>query len=162
MDKKPAPAEESPKLNPEEFPDDIKQALNVIVGNRPQSFVQEFDQRFEKPEMNGTAFGGTSAQQEFIKKKDPVEKLTRFVCNEIYVLDLTNPTDRKTYSQILDKVFDPESGVVLAEQLKDPTIMVDNHSKAGYRAILTIKTSRPEEYIKKIGKSYAVVDPKKK
>lgn len=152
-----------PAINPEEFPDDIKDALNVIVGNRPQSFVQEFDKRFDsQPAMNGTAFGGTSAQEEFIKKKDPVEKLVRFTSNEVHVLDLTNANDRKAYSAILDTVFDPESGVVLAEQLKDPTILVDSHSKVGYRAIVTIKTARPEEYLRKVGKSYSVVGNKKK
>lgn len=151
---------EAADLNPEEFPDDIKQALNVIVGNRPQSFIEEFDRRLEKPEMNGSAFGGTSAQQEFIKKKDPVEKVVRFAENEVYVLDLTSPADKKTYSKVLDTVFDPESGVVLAEPLKDPTIIVDPHYKMGYRAIVTIKTARPEEYLKKKGASYSVVGKK--
>lgn len=149
-------------ISPEDLPDDIKDALNVIVGNRPRSFQDEFfGTRKEVPQMDGSAFGGSSAQQEFIKKKDPIEKKIRLTENEVYVLDLTNPADRKTYTSILNLVFDPESGVELAEPLKDPTVMVDPDSKVGYRAVLTIKTCRPEEYVKKKGGSYSVVGSKK-
>ena len=162
MPEETTPKNATPQINPEDFPDDIKEALNVIVGNRPKSFQEEFSEGVKiEPKMTGSAFGGVSAQQEFIKKKDPIEKRIRFKSNEIYVLDLTNPIDKKTYSRILDTVFDPESGVVLAEPLKDPTILVDPDCKAGYRAIITIKTACPEEYIKKLGSSYSVTDTKK-
>ena len=59
----------------ENLPEDIKEALNVIVGNRPKSFDEEFSPKPGKEkEFDGAAFGGTSSQEEFIKKKDPQKK----------------------------------------------------------------------------------------
>lgn len=141
--------------NIEELPEDIQQALNVIVGNRPDSFKQEFS--VPVPEFDGAAFGGKSAQKEFIKKKDPVDKKVKFTNNQVFVLDLTDRKNKEQYEKILDQVFDPENGLILAEPLKDPVIMIDPNAPSGYRAIVTIKTSKPEEYLKAKGAGFTVV-----
>ncbi len=139
----------------EELPEDIQQALHVIVGNRPESFKQEFSPI--QPQFDGAAFGGKSAQQEFIKKKDPVEKKVRFTDNQIFVFDLTDKKNKEQYEKIMDQVFDPENGLILAEALKDPVILIDPNAAHGYRAIVTVKVSRPEEYIKKKGPGFSIL-----
>jgi hypothetical protein len=138
-----------------ELPKDIQDALNVIVGNRPESFKEEFS--LPQPEFNGAAFGGKSAQQEFIKKKDPVEKKLKFTNNQVFVFDLTDRKNKEQYEKILDQVFDPENGLILAEPIKDPIILIDPNASTGYRAIVTIKTSKPEEYLVPKGTGFKVV-----
>lgn len=149
-------------INPEDFPDDIKQALNVLVGNRPDSFVREFgpkgpEQATPSANMAGAGFGGSSAQDEFIKKKDPVERKVKLTKNKVYIFDLTNSEDRDKYEDIVDKVFDPANGINLAEPLKDPNIMVDENAPFGYRAIVVIRTTKPVEYLVPKGTGYRVV-----
>jgi hypothetical protein len=139
----------------EELPEDIQQALHVIVGNRPESFKQEFSPI--QPQFDGAAFGGQSSQQEFIKKKDPVEKKLKFTDNQIFVFDLTDKKNKEQYEKIMDQVFDPENGLILAEPLKDPVILIDANAAHGYRAIVTVKISRPEEYLKAKGAGFSVV-----
>jgi hypothetical protein len=148
-------------LVPENFPEDIKDALNVIVGNRPKSFDEEFKPNPEAhPSFAGAAFGGTSSQKEFIKKKDPIEKGVKLTNNQIFLLDITKEKDLKKYEEILDLVFDPESGVQLAEPIKEPHYLLDPNSTDGYKALLIIKITKPVEYIKKTGTGYTVVEKK--
>lgn len=139
----------------ENLPEDIKQALNVIVGNRPDSFKEEFS--VPVPEFTGAAFAGKSSQKEFIKKKDPVEKKIKFTNNQVFVFDLTERKNKEQYEKILDEVFDPENGLILAEPIKDPVILIDPNASAGYRAIVTLKISKPEEYLKSKGAGFTVV-----
>jgi hypothetical protein len=150
------------ELSEEEVPEDIKEALNVILGNKPKSFSEDFIEPVKAPPpFKGAGFAGGSAQEEFVKKRDAVEKRVRFTENRIYILDLTSESDRQSYSEILDVVFNPESGIVLVEPLKDPEIMVDTNSPSGYRAIITIKTAKPNEYLKKMSSSYSANSDKK-
>lgn len=146
-----------PQFKEEEFPADVQEAMRVLSGGTPKSFAAEFSPNLDGyPQLKGAAFGGASAQEEFIKKKDPVEIKIRFEDNQCYVVDLTTATGQATYATVMNLIGDPESGVVLAEQPKDPQILIDNNGVV--HAMMVIKTSRPKEYIKKTGPGYEVVD----
>ena len=80
--------------------------------------------------------------------------------NQTKVFDITDPNQQLEYAKILDLVGDPESGVVLAEILKDPQILLDSNSACGYRAIVVVKTARPEIYIKPKDSGYKVQQKK--
>jgi hypothetical protein len=132
-----------------EIPDDLLESLKIISGHRPDSFREEFEPNTATyPKFNGAGFMGVSARDEFIKKKDPVEKKLKCTENKTYVLDLTKEDDNKKYSELLDKIGDPESGYVLADALKDPQIFIDPSSIAGFRAIAIIKIFKPVIYLK--------------
>jgi len=136
----------------ENLPEDIKEALNVIVGNRPKSFDEEFSPKPGKEkEFDGAAFGGTSSQEEFIKKKD--------LMNIIWV---PQKRDIIRYEEVMDQVFDPENDVQLVEPVKEPQYIIDPNSPTGVRALLIIKTTVPIEYIKKEGTGYTVVNKQNK
>ena len=146
-------------LREEEVTGDIIEALNFVMGNRPSSFIEEFKLPDPKEVIGeGAAMGGTSAQAEFIKKKDPVEVKTKLTKNKIYIFDLTNEPDKEKYEDILNRVFDPESGIKLAEPLKDPTVHIDEKAPLGYRAIVMVKTTKPVEYVVPKGTGYKVVE----
>jgi hypothetical protein len=147
----------------DELPEDIKEALNVIVGNRPKSFDQEFSpaQKQEK-EFNGAAFGGASSQEEFIKKKDPQKKKIKLTKNKIHLLDISTQADTIKYEEIMDQIFDPENDIQLVEPIKDPQYIIDSNSPTGVRALLVIKTTIPVEYIKKEGTGYTVMEKQNK
>ena len=161
MPKKQNNKQNNDNLNPENFPEEIKEALNVIVGNRPKSFDEEFiPNPNAHPKFSGAAFGGESSQKEFIKKKDPIEKGVKLTNNEIFLLDLTKDSDLLKYKEILNSVFDPESGVQLAEPIKEPHYLLDPNSPQGFKALLIIKTTKPVEYVKKSGTGYTVIKTK--
>jgi hypothetical protein len=146
-----------------EMPPDLVESLRIITGERPESFKKEFSPNTSiYPQFDGAGFMGTSAQEEFIKSKDPIEKKIRFKENKTYVLDITKPEDNVRYSEVLDLISDPESGVVLAEELKDPQVIIDANSSVGYRAIVIIKTAVPEIYIKKKSSGYTKMKKKGK
>ena len=134
------------------------------MGHKPTSFVQEFTGQVDPKNkvskdqtFTGAGFAGESAQQEFIKRKDPVEQKIKLTKNKIYVFDLTNKDDLDRYEQIIDKAFDPESGIKLAEPLKDPTVHIDEKAPLGYRAIVVVKTTKPVDYVVRKGTGYNVV-----
>jgi hypothetical protein len=145
--------EKEPKL-----PNELQNSLKILIGERPDSFKEEFEPNTTGyPQFKGTGFGGeTTAQEEFIKKKDPVEQKVRYKDNKVFVFDLTDEKDSLEFSRILDEIGDPESGVVLAEEIKDPQILIDPKAKKGYRAIVSLKTTKPEKYLKKKGTGYQV------
>ena len=147
----------------ENLPEDIKEALNVIVGNRPKSFDEEFSPKpNQEKEFDGAAFGGTSSQEEFIKKKDPQKKKIKLTKNKIHLLDLAVHKDIIRYEEVMDQVFDPENDVQLVEPVKEPQYIIDPNSPTGVRALLIIKTTVPIEYIKKEGTGYTVVNKQNK
>lgn len=148
-------------INEQDFPEDIREALTVIVGNRPKSFDEEFCANTQAaPKFNGAAFAGKSSQEEFVKKKDPIEKYIKFENNQIFLLDITHSEDLEKYQQILDSVFDPESGIQLVEPIKEPHYLIDPSAPKGFRALITIKTTKPVECYKKNGTGYTVVKKK--
>ena len=147
----------------ENLPEDIKEALNVIVGNRPKSFDEEFSPKpNQEKEFDGAAFGGTSSQEEFIKKKDPQKKKIKLTKNKIHLLDLAVHKDIIRYEEVMDQVFDQENDVLLVEPVKEPQYIIDPNSPTGVRALLIIKTTVPIEYIKKEGTGYTVVNKQNK
>lgn len=147
----------------ENLPEDIKEALNVIVGNRPKSFDQEFSPSSDKEkEFSGAAFGGTSSQEEFIKKKDPQKKKIKLTKNKIHLLDISIQSDIIKYEEIMDQIFDPENDIQLVEPVKEPQYIIDPNAPSGVRALLIIKTTVPVEYIKKEGTGYTVVKKQNK
>ena len=89
------------------MPEELAESLKVLVGERPTSFKEEFvPNTAGYPQFKGTGpFGRTTAQEEFIKKKDPIEKKVRYEKNQIYILDLTDPEDSKKYSDIFKKII---------------------------------------------------------
>ena len=143
------------------IPPDLADSLRVITGERPESFQKEFIPNTSiYPKFDGASFGGESAQAEFLKKKDPVDKKIRFLDNQTRVFDITDPNQQIAYSKILDQIGDPESGIVLAEQLKDPQILLDANSPCGYRALVVVRTARPEIYLKPKEGGYKVQQKK--
>jgi hypothetical protein len=160
---------ENKKIEPEapidglNMPEELAESLRLITGERPTSFQKEFVPNTAiYPKFTGAAFEGESAQQEFLKKKDPVEKRVRYKDNEIHILDLTDAKQRLEYTALVDTIGDPESGVILAEDLKDPQILLDTNAPLGYRAIVVIKTTKPEIYLKKKGPGYEVQEKKRR
>jgi len=148
---------DSDRVSAEKMPDELADALRVMVGERPDSFKNEFRPNTSSyPKFDGAGFAGESAQEEFLKNKDPVEKKVKFLENSIFVLDLTNEAQKSKYAEVLDLIGDPESGIVLAEELKDPQILLDSNSPMGYRAIAIIKTARPKMYVKPLTSGYSV------
>lgn len=149
------------EIDEKDFPEEIREALTVIVGNRPKSFDEEFTPNPQAaPNFKGAAFAGKSSQEEFVKKKDPIEKFVKFTNNQIFLLDITQKSDLEKYEQILDSVFDPESGVQLVEPIKEPHYLLDQSAPQGFRALITIKTTKPVECYKKSGTGYTVVKKK--
>lgn len=147
----------------ENLPEDIKDALNVIVGNRPKSFDEEFSPKSkQEKEFDGAAFGGASSQEEFIKKKDPQKKKIKLTNNKIHLLDLAIHKDIIRYEEVMDQVFDPENDVQLVEPVKEPQYIIDPNAPTGVRALLIIKTTVPVEYIKKEGTGYTVINKQNK
>jgi hypothetical protein len=147
----------------EGLPEDIKEALNVIVGNRPKSFEEEFSPKpKQEKEFNGAAFGGSSSQEEFIKKKDPQKKKIKLTKNKIHLLDISVQKDIIKYEEIMDQIFDPENDTQLVEPVKEPQYIIDPNAPSGVRALLIIKTTVPVEYIKKEGTGYTVLNKQNK
>jgi hypothetical protein len=139
------------------MPQDLYESLKAISGERPESFKREFVPNVEPYPGLKEYLGRESAQEEFLKKKDPVEIKYKFVDNKTEVFDLTEPADSEKHSQLLNLISDPESGVVLAEELKEPQIMLDPTARRGYRAIVFVRTTRPVKYLKKKEAGYSVV-----
>lgn len=153
----------APELVNAPFPEELADSLRVITGERPESFQKEFVPNTSiYPKFEGAAFGGESSQAEFLKKKDPVDKKIRFLDNQVKVFDLMDPKQELEYNVILDKIGDPESGVILAEPLKDPQILLDPNASCGYRAIVVVKTAKPQVYLKPRGEGYKVQEKKKR
>jgi len=144
------------KLDGADVPDEIKDALKVIVGNRPDSFIQEFDNQSPEPQQKGlfSSISSSSLPQDetardrFIKKGDRVREAFKLRDNRIYVLDLTSPQDLKKYSDLMDEIFDGSDRLSLAEDIKEPKILLDPNSPVGYRAIVTLRVFRLEREIK--------------
>jgi len=139
------------------IPEDLAESLRIIIGERPESFQEEFKPNTSVyPRFDGAAFGGESAQQEFLKAKDPVEKKVKYTNNRVKMFDLTDPAQELAYAELLDLIGDPESGFILAEAPKDPQILLDSTAPMGYRAIVVIKIAKPEIYLKHKGSGYKV------
>lgn len=150
----------TPEFAIDELPPDIQEAIRVVSGGRPRSFEEEFQPNTEGyPQFKGAAFGGSSAQEEFIKQKDPQEIRMRYTDNKCYAIDLATPEGTAKYEEIMKDVGDPESGVIFAEPPKEPHIVLDATCERGFRAIVVLKTSKPVPYRHRIGTGYQVVDP---
>jgi len=145
-----------------EMPKELIEALKVITGDRPESFQKEFSPNTSiYPQFNGAGFGGESIKEGFIKARDQIQERIKFTDNKVSVFDISDESQNKKYSEVLDATGDPESGIILAEEPKDPQIFMDASAPLGYRAIVVIKTARPMMYLKKKGERTIPVEKSK-
>ena len=121
----------------EELPQDVKDALEIVTGGTPAGLEA----------MLGTGKEET-ARDQFLKKTDPVEKITKMEDYQVKVFDLANPEHATEYARIQMEIRDVRNK--LKGEETPVQIMLDPNTPIGYRVIVVLKYGRPTLELKRL------------